>query len=447
MPDPRTHEPSPGPGRAVRPAWRRAGTVYLIGVDAMTMDVIGPLVRGGELPHFARLMAEGSHGLLQTIPRVQSALIWATIATGRHERDHGIDAFAQHRLLGLPVSASTVSRLKRLGFRLPWRVLQSLGLVTRRRYTTQDVRAKTIWDLVSEAGGRVGVANWLNTWPAYPVNGFLVSDRLYSWRLAALGIEDLGEERLVFPPSLSQEVRGLMVPPGEVPVELLQQRAQLPIEELRDTLSPGEFDKRDVRAELRYCVSADLSIWRALEHCLGRFAPLSLVATTFGAMDTIQHAAFRYLPSVNDPAVSEEDRRRFGRVVPESYAFVDRILGSLLARMGQDDSLVVVSDHGFGPQRGRTGYGHKRSGPPGVFFARGAEFLPGHAVQGAHVADVMPTVMRICGFPLARDLVGRPLEDALTPAFRSEHPAPEPVPTYGVRSRDYSALPGPDVGP
>ena len=38
---------------------------------------------------------------------------------------------------------------------------------------------KALWNVASEKGLRVGVVNWWATWPADPVNGYVVTDRAF----------------------------------------------------------------------------------------------------------------------------------------------------------------------------------------------------------------------------------------------------------------------------
>jgi len=424
----------PDSSSVVLPAWRRSGTVYFIGVDAMTLDVIGPLVERGELASFRRLAIEGCSGRTKTINPCNSGLIWTSIATGRHYRDHGIDALEYYRLLGVRVSRLTVRKLNKFGFKLPLKGLRKSGLMTKHTFDSRHVRAKTFWDLVSEAGGRVGVVNWLNTWPAHPVNGFIASDRLQPWRPVRLGIEEAKTDNLTFPDALVDELRPLLVPPDQIPLEVAKRYVNMPDEELVALLT-GEFDKWDVGTELKYAISSDLSAWQVFEYCLQAFAPLNLAVVFFWAMDKIQHAAFRYMPLVDGPNVTEEQRKKFGRVVPESYGFIDRAIGKVLARMGPQDTLFVVSDHGFAYEPKRGTYGHKRARPPGVFYAYGREFQPGVQVQNADVYDIAPTLLRVCGFGVSQELHGRCLEELFTPEFRREHPPPIRPPTYGPPRR------------
>lgn len=53
---------------------------------------------------------------------------------------------------------------------------------------------------------------------------------------------------------------------------------------------------------------------------------------------------------------------------------------------------------------------HDRSG---VLLARGPGMARGRRLEGAHLLDIAPTVLRGLGLPLAADLEGRPLQSQL----------------------------------
>ena len=330
----------------VRPAWDREGTVYVIGVDSMTLDIVGPLAEQGRLPNLTRLAREGCCGRLATVSPNNSSLVWTSIATGRHHRDHGVDSDEYYRLLGVRVRRGTTRKLNRYGLKMFLKALMASGLMRRYPFNRRDVRAKAFWDIVSDSGGRVGVTNWPNTWPAYPVNGFVASDGLQSWRLAALGTDTIKDHSLTFPPELAGQVAPLIVPPDRVPFDRIKRYVNLPEEELPD-LVHAKLKKRDVASELRYVISSDLSAWRVFEYCLDAFSGLNLAVLLFWALDKLQHAAFRYVPFVNDPNVSDAEREIYGQVVPEAYCFIDEVVGKILARMSRRDALFLISDHGL----------------------------------------------------------------------------------------------------
>ncbi|HKI85404.1 MAG TPA: alkaline phosphatase family protein, partial [Thermoanaerobaculia bacterium] len=71
--------------------------VALIGIDGASWRVIGPMVARGELPNFKRMIAGGASGVLATLHDSNSAVIWASIYTGRLPEDDGIlDSYRIH---------------------------------------------------------------------------------------------------------------------------------------------------------------------------------------------------------------------------------------------------------------------------------------------------------------------------------------------------------------
>src|SRR5205823_13325169 len=88
------HRPSATTPR--RPATFRPmplSKLVVLGLDAADLDVMRPLIDRGEMPHVARLMAQGSSGVLHsTVPPV-SAPAWASFLTGRNPGKHGLYSF------------------------------------------------------------------------------------------------------------------------------------------------------------------------------------------------------------------------------------------------------------------------------------------------------------------------------------------------------------------
>jgi len=122
--------------------------VFVVGLDGATFDLIRPWAAAGHLPSLARLMQEGVHGeLMSTLPPVTSPA-WPSFMTGMNPGKHGVFDFIRRRPGGFDmVNASHIA-------------------------------AKTLWQLLSEAGRRVGVIAVPVTYPPCPVNGFMISDIL-----------------------------------------------------------------------------------------------------------------------------------------------------------------------------------------------------------------------------------------------------------------------------
>ncbi|MCH7813267.1 MAG: alkaline phosphatase family protein, partial [Planctomycetes bacterium] len=59
------------------------GRVFLVGIDGATAQVFDPTMKAGLMPNLARLITEGSYGVLKSMHPTASAIVWTTIATGK----------------------------------------------------------------------------------------------------------------------------------------------------------------------------------------------------------------------------------------------------------------------------------------------------------------------------------------------------------------------------
>src|SRR5262245_54028908 len=173
----------------------KPGPLLLVGIDGATFDLIGPFVERGRLPTFERLMSEGAWGPLETIEPTVSPAIWTTIATGQLPPQHGILGFD-----GVPGQTMTT---------LP---------------TSDMRRVRAFWNILSEHERTVGVIGWWATWPAEPVKGYIVSDRMTYTRMeAAVGTDrGAGEPFDVYPAELEAEVRPLVRAPNAIAAETVR---------------------------------------------------------------------------------------------------------------------------------------------------------------------------------------------------------------------------------
>ena len=123
--------------------------VLIIGLDGATFTVIDPLLNEGALPGLARLIGSGVRAeLLSTIP---SATIpaWPSFMTGKNPGKHGVFDFFS-RIPGGKI------RLTR----------------------SEDIRTRTLWQILSDHGLRSIVLNIPNTYPPQPIDGIVISGML-----------------------------------------------------------------------------------------------------------------------------------------------------------------------------------------------------------------------------------------------------------------------------
>jgi predicted AlkP superfamily phosphohydrolase/phosphomutase len=121
--------------------------LIVIGWDGATWSIADPLSEQGKLPMLASLRAGGAEGVLETVPNMNSAPAWSTIATGIDPGRHGIFYFDE------PV---------------PGTYRRTVINATRRS-------GATLWRLASDAGKRVVVVNVPISYRAEPVNGYMVA--------------------------------------------------------------------------------------------------------------------------------------------------------------------------------------------------------------------------------------------------------------------------------
>jgi predicted AlkP superfamily phosphohydrolase/phosphomutase len=71
-----------------------------------------------------------------------------------------------------------------------------------------------------------------------------------------------------------------------------------------------------------------------------------LVVCVFDGPDRIQHMFWRFIDEQH-PALRPEQRESHRHVIPEMYERMDDLVGRALAKIGDDDAVFVMSDHGF----------------------------------------------------------------------------------------------------
>jgi len=195
-----------------------------------------------------------------------------------------------------------------------------------------------------------------------------------------------------------------------------------------------------IHAGVRLNASLGLRLWREV--------PTDLLAVYLEAPDAVLHLFGEYEPP-RRPGVDEVGFERYREVGARYLAFLDEWLGRFLDALGPRDTLVVVSDHGFrsgdarpaGPATAGSGHApawHHREGLYGVY---GAGARAATSAPPASIHDVAPTVLRLLDLPLAADLAGQVMEDALSTPVR-QRPLRQ-VASYGPPERPGSpaALP------
>ena len=268
--------------------------VLVIGLDGATFTVLNPLMKKGYLPNLSSMIENGVHGVLQSTMPPYSAQAWASFMTGKNPGKHGLFDFRA------PVMINVVRPFTNSTF----------------------IRSKTLWRLLSDAGKRVGIINVPMTYPPEEVNGFMISGIMTST------IRD----KCFYPAELSQKA-------GDYPPE-------------PDWDAYREVGKKDTGDVILRLVNevTNLSKKRgeaALSLLQGTDWDCSVIV--FTSVDRLQHFAWKYLdPDHQDYRLDEANK--YMESLAGYYSCLDKIIGDLIQAAGKDVHVVVLSDHGFGPQ-------------------------------------------------------------------------------------------------
>lgn len=272
-----------------------AAPFLLVGLDGADWDVVMPLVEQGKLPNLKSLMDRGTYGYLDCHDRTCSPAVWTSIATGMSFEKHGILDFLAPR--------GDTGRLTPV--------------------KSFDRKAKAIWNILSEGGLRTGVLNWLVTFPAETVNGFMIS------RVIQL-VEERGG---VYPPEIEEEVVSLA----------------------RRGSSEGLNGLGEKAASLKHDLNI-VSTLRKLCRMLLIREPVDFFAIYYHGTDGLSHRFFRYVePDRFDPQVwgepEQEELDRYGDVIERVWCEVDEMIGELISTYGDWATVMICSDHGSRPRK------------------------------------------------------------------------------------------------
>jgi Tfp pilus assembly protein PilF len=376
--------------------------VVLIGVDSFDWRILEPLVRQGRMPNVARLMARGARAHLRTIRPILSPVIWTSIATGVKPSRHGIVDF--------------VVTSRETGALMP--------------VTSAMRQVPALWTLLGRQGIDVDVVAWWATWPAETVRGSVVTDRV-AYQLFEDSIKedwksaDPARSRgKTFPPELFDRIRPLIKAPGDVTDGEVSRF--LPGGAMPRALTPEQREQIDA---FRTVLAAGQTYHAiALKQFAGGGPGLRMIY--YEGPDTTSHLFMRYRPPLL-PGVARADMELFGAMVDRYYELQDGYIGEIVRQAGEGATIILVSDHGFKSDDSRPPHSDPRIGkgdaadwhtPIGVFLAAGPGIRSGLDLGAASVLDVTPTILALFGLPVARDMDGQPLAEALDPALLKERP-------------------------
>ena len=376
--------------------------LWIIGLDCADWDQIRPLMNKGGMPHLKSLVDDGASGVLLSDEPMLSPLLWNSIGTGKTADQHGITWFMTDAPDGTKVPISSRER-----------------------------RVRTFWNIATEAGLSCGIVGWWATWPAEPVDGYLVSDYV-GWHSFGVTGRDAFDEGKTWPPSLMRRIEELMTAPEDVPMSLMTSLVHLPEAELAPDPHADPYSDRLLHLRQSIATSrtyTDLVIDRLAER------RTDVMSVYYEGTDAISHLFGPYAPPRQD-WINDADYAAYGEVVDAYWRWQDGMLGELLEHRGPRTTVMVLSDHGFrkGDERRKKlefniDLADKDHMIDGMIVLNGPDIAEGVRIEGADIYDVAPTILYLLGLPVAEDMVGHVMTDAFRPEALAASPV-ESVPTY-----------------
>ena len=368
--------------RPLRDQERTQQKVVFLGLDGADWHVVDALMEKGDLPHFRQLVETGSRARLETLPDANSALLWASIYTGKRPRKHGCLDFYRIRLAGM--RGRGVFPVHRTSFKEAIGLfLEPLGLAQRRIINRSCLNARPIWEVLNDLSASIGVVDGYSySIPARSLHR--EQSYFFSYALNGAGRRSDGGIRALDDRALSALVR----PPRAV----------------------RHFEPYQEQEDFYWQSNTLLSILD------GEPQPDFLQLYTHQP-DSFQHWYWKWYEPELFFGVDAGDLHQYGDRIAAIYRDFDRFLGKLLSRLDANTTLIIASDHGHSPTLVHQLYTQHRHGPPGVLLMAGPSVRAGHELSSAHILDLAPTILYLLGFPVARDLDGQVLLEALEPEF------------------------------
>jgi hypothetical protein len=288
--------------------------LIIFGIDALDHEVVTDLLSTGKMPNVRRLIDGGAAGRFETEEPTFSPILWTTIATGRGPDAHGVDGFY---------------------------------------HTSDHVSTRRIWDILSEAGWRIGIFRWLVTWPpGEGIDGFWIPD-IFARDGRAV------PEEYGFLNTFRNRIKGGMIDGGSgLSIRESGNYARTYLRlgvrgstllrllggALRDRSWIDDGTNRRYLFMRRVELEVNADLFREL---LRRYEP-DFAAFYDNSVDMVGHRYWS-APEPGQAEPSPLDPHAHGPAIPAVYGWTDAVIGRIAEEIPPTCRIVLVSDHG---QRG-----------------------------------------------------------------------------------------------
>jgi predicted AlkP superfamily phosphohydrolase/phosphomutase len=263
--------------------------VLVIGLDGATPQLVFKWAKEGKLPNLSKLIENGASGNLRSTIPPMTAAAWTSSVTGNNPGKHGIYHFIEYQH-------------KTYDYRI---------------ISSRDVKSKTIWKILNEQGKSVGIMQVPITYPPEKVNGFMVTD----------GLTTPGpESSFTYPKELKNELLAdfdFMIASTEKYYEGNEENY------IKDLVS---IEEKKSQATIKLMKRYDWDFFMVV----------------YSHIDAMQHFFWKYMDETH-PGYDAEKAKKYGDAILNIYQKLDSIVGDMLEVVDEDTTVIIMSDHGFGP--------------------------------------------------------------------------------------------------
>jgi predicted AlkP superfamily phosphohydrolase/phosphomutase len=250
------------------------------------------------MPNLGRLMEEGLAAELESVIPPVTGPAWTSFMTGKNPSKHGIFEF---------------SRFDEQDY--DWKLNNS-----------QYIRSKTLWQLLTENGKRSIVLNLPYTYPPYEINGLMVC----GWDAPSV------QANFTYPTELSKEILTKIPDYSSTHDVWLWKYISI--------RSNAQFNRFIDKQILGFRREVELA-----SHFLDT-REWDVFMTHFQQTDWLQHKVWSYIAKACSDSSNKNARLE---KVRDCYRQFDKLLGGLLDKVKKFSPVkIVLSDHGFGQDRG-----------------------------------------------------------------------------------------------
>ncbi len=262
--------------------------LVIMGLDCATPDLVFGKLEN-RIPNIAGLAEGGIRGPLASTDPPITIPAWMSMMTGQDPGQLGLYGF-RHR--------------KHSSYTDMWIASSS------------SIRAKTIWDMVGEAGGRSCIVALPPTYPPKPIKGWLIS----------CFITPSTEKDYTHPPGLRKEIEDLV----------------------GSYITDVEFRIEDRASLLKAIYDMTEKRFKVIEYLIQE-KPWDLFTFVEIGLDRIHHAFWKFFDPTHHLYAKGNP---FETAIPDYYAYLDGWVGRLIESLPRRKRIMMVSDHGAKAMKG-----------------------------------------------------------------------------------------------